>query len=173
MVIAAVSKPTKRWETNYWDEKWKEMSFKDQKSQRNFRRESAVGKSLDGSQVRMPKYQAEFSVSSNAGSQVIATTLATGATAKHQILLPWVVWIVQLFTLCIYTIHINTILSLVPIWISLQFYDTVYKFITFFVSYICPAPIFLHHLTSLTILDHEQTLFLTSTFCCFLFFRSK
>jgi len=64
------------------------MSFKDQKSQRNFRRESAVGKSLDGSQVRMPKYQAEFSASSNAGSQVIATTLATGATAKHQILLP-------------------------------------------------------------------------------------
>ena len=49
---------------------------------RNFRRESAVGKRSDGSQLGLTKYQAEFSVRSNAGSQVMATKPTTGAPAR-------------------------------------------------------------------------------------------
>jgi hypothetical protein len=52
------------------------------KGQRNFRRESVVGKRRDGSQLRLSKDQAEFSVSSNAGTQVMATTPTTGALAR-------------------------------------------------------------------------------------------
>lgn len=58
------------------------MNFKDQKSQRNFRRESAVGKSLDGSELGPSKYKAEFSVCSHTGSQVTATTPTAGAPAR-------------------------------------------------------------------------------------------
>jgi len=54
---------------------------------RNFRRESAVGKRLNGSQLGLTKYKAEFSASSNAGTQVTATTPTTLPLQEHQILL--------------------------------------------------------------------------------------
>jgi len=41
-----------------------------------------VGKRPDGSQLRLSKYQGDFSGSSNAGSQVMATTPTTGAPAR-------------------------------------------------------------------------------------------